>query len=363
MSNNAAINIETLSINECATLISEVGKHVTVVVRGEPGTGKSSILKLLREMHGDAYDYVYIDGPTFGDGDMGANIPVSETKTMEFFAAGLLKLDSPKPVIYMIDEYLKVSKLMKIIFTRLILEREIGDRKLPEGSIVFATSNLSSDNVNDTKGAHEQNRIIEVEMSKPDHKKFNVWATARGLTALIRAWVSFMPKCLHSYRKITPEQLRDNEFIFNPSKPVSAFVSPRSLEMADHILQRRAVLGDTVVKTALAGTVGPAAAESMMMFARLEKDLIQTAEILRDPMGVRMPDSVAALMMTLFHAVDDLNTQDELLDFMRFMSRVKSEEYRGVFLSMLCENKRTTALAMRNKEVSEWYRNNYKLVV
>lgn len=363
MSNNAAINIETLTIDECANLISEVGKHVTVVVRGEPGTGKSSILKRLREMHGDAYDYVYIDGPTIGDGDLGVNIPVNESKTMEFFAASMLKLGNPKPVIYMIDEYLKVPKLVKIIFTRLILEREIGDRKLPDGSIVFATSNLASDNVNDTKGAHEQNRIVEVEMKKANHKEWALWAGNHGLGALIRAWVSFIPKCLHSYRSLTPEQLRDNEFIFNPSKHVAAFTSPRSLEMADRILQRRTVLGDTVTKTALAGTVGPAAAESIMMFARLEKDLVQTSEIVRDPEGVRMPDSVAALLMTLFHAVDDLNTQDELVKFMRFMERVKSEEYRGVFLSMLCENKRTAGLAMKNKDVNEWYRNNYKLIV
>lgn len=362
MSNNFASNVETLSVSECASLISAVGDSTTVVVRGEPGTGKSSILKLLREMHGDAYEYVYVDCPTIGDGDMGANIPVTESKTMEFFAAGMLKLDSDKPVIYMLDEYLKVNKLMKTIFTRLILDREIGDRKLPDGSIVFATSNLASDNVNDTKGAHEQNRIIEVEMTKPDHRSWGVWATNRGLTALIRAWVSFKPKALHSYRKITADELRDNEFIFNPSKPIGAFVSPRSLEKADNVLRQRSVLGDKVVKSALAGVVGAAAAESIMMFAHIERDLVQTSAIVKDPENVRMPDSVGALMMTLFHGVDELQTQDELAAYMRFMKRVKSEEYRGVFLAMLCESKRTARMALQNREVNEWYRTNHKLI-
>lgn len=362
MTTNFATNIAPLTINECARLIRTVGEHVTVYIESEPGCGKSSILKVLAEQMGDAYEYVYLDCPTLGDGDLGMNIPNRETGQLEFFVSSLLKLDAGKPVVIMADEVAKMSNLLKVIITRLFLERAIGDRVLPAGSIVFATSNHGSDGVGDTLQAHIGNRIMRVEMAKPDHKSWCAWAGEHGVSALTRAWVTMKPKALHSYRHITAEELRDNEFIFNPSRPATTFVSPRSLEKADVVVRNRDILGDTVTKTALAGVVGAAAAESMAMFFKLEKDLLSVPAILRDPEGITLPTQVGAVLMTLFNAVDELETQDQLVKFMRFTARLDSEEFRAVFFTMLCESKRTARMAMQNAEVKAWYLANHKLV-
>lgn len=348
------------SINECAHLIATVGDRITVVVRGEPGTGKSSIQRILEERLPDHLS-VEIDCPTLGDGDLGMNIPSHDTKSLEFYVAKILRLDEGKPLILQLDEYLKTNKLMKTMFTRLILNREIGGMPLPEGSIVYGTSNLATDGVNDTKGAHEQNRILEIEMAKPDHKVLSVYMTNKGVSPIIRGWVNFVQRVLHSYRTITAEQLAQNEFIFNPSRP-GAFASPRSIVNSDPIIRNRQSLGDSLCEAALAGMMGAPAARSLMSFALLEKDIVPVPVIVKDPEGAHLPTDAGPLLLTLFHAVDELSNQDELVKFLKYTARIPNEEYRAVFFSMMCESQRTHRMALQNATLKKWYQENYALV-
>lgn len=366
---NVASRLAPVSINDCTRLIRTVGDQITVIVESEPGCGKSSILKMLREQMGDTYEYVYLDCPTLGDGDLGMNIPDRDTKQLEFYVSSLLKLDTGKPVVIMLDEYLKCDKLLKKMFTRLMLEREVGNRTLPSvdglSSIVFATSNNRSDGVNDTIEAHVGNRVMRVRMAKPNEISWNVYATNKGLSTTLRAWVSFKKECLASYLELSADELRDNPFIFNPTKPDQvSFVSPRSLEKSDTVIRNRTLLGDDLTRAALAGLMGESAAESIMTFSLLEQDLIPIPVILKDPMGAPIPASAGAVILTLFHAVDTVDTQDQLSAMMRYAKRLPSEEYRAVFFSMLCQSKRTVKLAMQNAELRDWYKdaNNRDLV-
>lgn len=359
MSTLANIN-QPRSINECAHLIATIGDHITVVVRGEPGTGKSSIQRILEERFPDHLS-VEVDCPTLGDGDLGMNIPSHDTKSLEFYVAKLLRLDEGKPLILQLDEYLKTNKLMKTMFTRLILNREIGGIPLPEGSIVYGTSNLATDGVNDTKGAHEQNRILEIEMAKPDHKVLGVYMANKGVSPIIRGWISLVQRVLYSYRTITPEQLAQNEFIFNPSRP-GAFASPRSIVNSDPIIKQRKVLGDALCEAALAGMMGAPAARSLMSFVHMEKDVVLTSAILRDPENAHLPTDAGPLLLTLHYAVDEINDQDELTKFLKYVKRVPNEEYRAVFYSLMCEGKRTYRMAMQNADMKKWYQENYVLV-
>jgi hypothetical protein len=360
MNNFSNIN-RPRSINECAHLIATVGAAITVVVRGEPGTGKSSIQRMLEERFPD-YASVELDCPTLGDGDLGTNIPVHDSKQLEFYVASLLRLDEGKPLILQLDEWLKTSKLMKTMFTRLILNREIGGRKLPEGSIVYATSNLATDGVNDTKGAHEQNRVLEIEMAKPDHKELSVYMVNKGISPILRTWINLVQKVLHSYRTITADQLANNELIWNPSKPVTAFASPRSIVGCDPIIKNRKVLGDALCEAALAGMMGAPAARSLMSFVQMEKDIVPVPTILHDPENAHLPDDAGPLLLTLFHAADELQNQDELTKFLKYTARISNEEYRAVFFSMMCEAKRTHRMAMQNAVLKKWYQENYELV-
>lgn len=358
------VNFNSLcSFEETARLICNIGQSVTVVVRAEPGVGKSSLLRHVHEKLGlDLYNSVYLDCPTINDGDLGMNIPNRDTKSMEFMVSSMLRLDEGKPIILMLDEIFKTDSMMKKIFARLILERCIGDRKLPDGSVVFATSNLGSDGLNDTVQGHEGNRILLVEMSKPDHKAWNVWATAKKISSITRSLVSLKPQLLQSYRTLSANDLAANPYIYNPSKKTVTYVSPRSLALADVVVQRRQILGEELTRKSLAGVIGEAAANLFATFIMMEKDLTPISEILKAPDSVTMPQTAGALLMTMFNAIDEIQTQDDLSKFMQFVNRVENEEYRDVFMSQVVESTRTAKLAMQNAQITKWYQNNFKIM-
>ena len=178
----ATINtINNVTIDELRKLIPTIGKELTPVIQSEPGCGKTSILKMLEEDLGDKYDYIYVDCPVKDMSDIAMTIPNHETKTLDSYVGKLFKLDSPKPKVILLDEFMKSPKLLQVIFTRLMLERTVGDVSLPRESIVFATSNNASDGVGDSMLAHAGNRVCILKMQKPDVDTWLKWATDNAI--------------------------------------------------------------------------------------------------------------------------------------------------------------------------------------
>jgi MoxR-like ATPase len=149
----------TVTIKELRKTIPLIGSHLTPIIQSEPGCGKTTLLSMMREDLGEGYDYIYVDCPVKDMSDVGMTIPNHQTQTLEYYVSSLFMLDSPKPKVILLDEFMKSPKLLQVIFTRLMLERMVGDKPLPDGSIVFGTSNNASDGVGDTMLAHAGNRV------------------------------------------------------------------------------------------------------------------------------------------------------------------------------------------------------------
>ena len=121
------------TITEVERAIRTISEDLTVIVQSEPGCGKSSLLAMLEESLGDGYDYIYVDCPTKDMMDIAASIPNHATRSLEYYVSSLFKLTGPdakanaRPKIIMLDEFMKAPKLLQIIFTRLMLERCVGD--------------------------------------------------------------------------------------------------------------------------------------------------------------------------------------------------------------------------------------------
>ena len=347
------------TINELETLIPTIGQELTPIIQSEAGCGKTSLLKTIEKKLGDKYDYIYVDCPVKDMSDIAMTIPNHETKTLESYVGSLFKLDNDKPKVILLDEFMKSPKLLQVIFTRLMLERTVGDTPLPEGSIVFGTSNNQADGLGDTMMAHAGNRVCIVEMQKPEVEDWLVWATENGVSPLIRAFVHTFPRCLASYRD---EGQEDNPYIFNPKKPVLSFVSPRSLEQASVIVSNRDKLGDNATMVALAGTIGQSASADMSAFLRLEKELPTFDDILKEPESTQVPESISAQLMLMFQAVDKIKQQSDLTAFMKFVNRMASNEIQAIFFTMMMKNSRTVKIARGNKEISEWAVDNFNIM-
>jgi L-fucose mutarotase/ribose pyranase (RbsD/FucU family) len=355
------INFNTpVELNDVPNLIATIGTIRTILLRGEPGIGKSTVLKNLETILGNGYDYIYVDCPVMDVSDIVMRIPNHETKTLESYVSELFKMDSPKPKVIMLDEMSKANKLLQVIFTRLTLEHSVGDSKLPAGSIVFVTGNNSSDGVGDTLSAHVLNRLCVINVRKPDARRWNLWATDNGISRIIRTWVAMNPSCLASYLDGGQEQ---NPYIFDPAKPITSFVTPRSLVGANEVVNNSGKLGQYVTKAALAGLCGGAFAESVDAFMKMEKEWLKVADILADPENIAIPTNPAVLFHAMFNAVDTIDTQDELTSFMKFVKRLKSEEIQACFNSMVFESKRTAKLARNNDELRAWGMKNIELLI
>ena len=277
-------------------------------------------------------------------------IPVHATKTLEYYVSSLFCLDSPKPKMILLDEALKAPKLMQIIYTRLMLERMVGDVPLTRGSVIFASSNNVSDGVGDSVMAHVGNRVCIVPMSKPTMNDWLEWAghPQTMISRIVRSFVGMFPRCLASYKDSGQE---DNPYIFKPNNGVVSFVSPRSLAKCDVIVRNRDILGENATKVALAGTIGASAAGDMMAFLSVEKSLASMEEILASPTTVAMPNATAAQLMLMFQAVDTVKTQDELSNFMVFVERMNSSEVQSIFFTMMCRNPKGMKLARYNQKI------------
>jgi hypothetical protein len=313
---------------------------------------------MLEEDLGDAYDYIYVDCPVKDMSDIAMTIPNHNTKTLESYVGSLFKMNSNKPKVILLDEFMKSPKLLQVIFTRLMLERSVGDTPLPDGSIVFATSNNASDGVGDSMLAHAGNRVCIMRMAKPTVDEWLLWASDNKVNPLIRAWVNMFPRCLNSY---TDGNQDDNPYIFNPSKSMLSFVSPRSLAKASVIVDNRDAIGDNATMVALAGTVGASAAGDMSAFLALERELPKFEDILDDPSSIKLPKDIAALLMLMFQAVDRLDTQDNLNKFMKFVGRIDSREVQAVFFTMMMRSKNGSRLARTNMEIAKWATENHTL--
>lgn len=346
------------SISDCVDIIKSIGHELTPIIVSEPGVGKSSILKTLeQEMGTDEYDFIYVDCPVKDMMDIAASIPNHQTKTLEYYVSALLKAGNGKKKVIMLDEFMKSPKLMQVIWTRLMLEKSWGDVQLPEGSIVFGTSNNASDGVGDSMLAHAANRVCLIEMAKPTADEWNLWASKNRVARSVRAWVAMNPRVMKSYTD--PEQ-NDNPYIFKPSGTAKSFASPRSLAKASVIINNRDKMSENAMTSALAGTIGEAAAKSMAAFIALEGRLVSYQDVMKDPANVQVPEDVSALIMMMFEGVDYIETQQDLTGYMTFVNRIKQAEVQSIFFTMIMRTK--PKVARYNEQIKKWAQENHMLM-
>lgn len=345
-----------ITLAEAANTISTVGRDVTFMLVGEPGVGKSSILKTLQERHGDAFEYIYVDCPVKDIPDVGMSIPDHQTKTLEYYTGAVFNLYNPKPKLIMLDEMLKAPNLIKLIFTRLILERMVGDAPLPEGSIVFCTSNNVSDGVGDSIAGHLQNRLAMVQVKKPSADEWLNWAIDNDVAPEVCAWVNQYPRAMASY--LDGDQ-KDNPYIYNPKTQKGAFVSPRSLAKASFIVNARDQIGENATMVALAGTLGAPAAADMSAFLHVADKLPTFDALMQDPSTIKLPEEIPALLIMLFGLIARIDTSETFDKIVTLVNRVTHKELQTLFFTSVMRSSKA-AVAARNRMFTQWAAENAK---
>lgn len=354
-----AQQLYALNLDQAAALIGAVGQQRTVLVQGEMGTGKTTLLKTLAQQF-PKHVACYFDATTKDVGDI--TIPnVMRLDDSDEFVRYVpneeFGVHTGKPVILMIDEFGKANPAVKNALLRVILEREVGCHKLHPDSIVFATTNLGAEGVGDLLPAHARNRVTVITTRKPSNMEWIEWGINNGIDHALLGWCKDNPQLFQSFVDI--DNPDENPYIFHPKAQRAAFVSPRSLEAASDILKVRDVMDDQTLTAALMGTIGERGGMDLMARMRLADDLPSLDSIKSDPLNAKVPESASAVCMVVYRALSTIETNwiDAWMDYMVRLDK----EAQGMFVNgVRAKNYSKQSVVMTNRKFTDWaMQNNY----
>lgn len=334
--------------------ILTLGNEISFLVEGHIGSSKSSLLNDLAAAL-PTHTPVYIDMACITDsGDFQIPAINHTTKTSEFYPNESLGLHTDRPMIIMFDELGK-SGTQNVINAVLpaLNERRWGNRYFHPETIVFATTNLGSENVGDMLKPHAVNRITRVSMAKPSAQEFISYGQNHGLNPIVAAWVDRNPQCFASFDEVGDPA--ENEFIYHPKVFRPAFVTHRSMMRASMIMDKRDQISSDALTHLLIGTIGAPAAMGLVTFATLADQLPTRNEIISNPHGAQVPESAAALVLLVCQALHWVD-QTTITPWVAYMQRFPHNEAKALFALQLVHNDKKIVWASKNQAFTDMNR-------
>ena len=338
-----------VTLSQASNLVRTIGETNTILFEGPPGIGKTSVLYGLQE-HFPNHFLSYIDAANLDLGDIAMPVVDREELITEYapnarFGVGRRQ---SRPVLMMIDELGKASRPVLNMLLPLLLERRVGDCYLPKGSLLFATTNLSTDGVGDNIPAHAYNRMTVCRVANPTSDEWLQWASNNGVCPEVMAFAKQTPEIFDCY--VDLEKGVKNPYIFNPmAGVVRGFCSPRSLAKASNIIAARSVLGSAVLP-ALAGTIGEPAARQMEALINLADQLPLFEQIAKAPSTTKIPKGAGALFLLAFMLAGRV-TADTMDAVMEYGERISKESFEAhsMLIMTLASNKTKVNMACGNR--------------
>jgi hypothetical protein len=362
MTTSIVNTIEFVSLAEAAALIAAAPENI-YLVRGEPGIGKSSILKTLaKQLNMPA---VYIDVPNMDLGDIAMPVVEHATKTTRYYPNARFQFHLGQPVCIMLDEFSKGADPVKNMLHPLfeVNNPRLGDVPVPKGSIIFLTGNMTTDGVGDNLKAHTMGRITPINVRKSNTEEYIEWAVTTdwgikpGIAPEVLAWLNKNPMMLASY--LDGDQ-KDNPYIFQPKYPDRACVSPRQLERVSNILNARKGIKPSAIQAAISGTIGRPAGASLAQFIEYSDQLPDWEDILARPMTALVPESPGAIGVLVYGALMRI-ARGSLTAMMQYLKRLPAE-WQAVFVISLAKNPEKQAIAFSNPAFALWCADNQDLL-
>lgn len=349
-----------LSLREAAELIAAIGTTNTVLLKGEKGVGKSSIMEMLPEFLGPGYEYAYFDMGNKSEGDTAIPYPDKERRVMEFFVSTALKLHTGKPVVIMLDEFGKAPRsIQNMMHTLLeVRNKRVADTPLPAGSIVFLTTNLSEEGLGDMMLDHSIDRLTVVEVRKPNATEWLPWAAENNIHPALMAWVDQTPTVLASFRDDDFDI--DNPYVYNPKRVQGKFITPRSLELGSNVIWAKGKISQNTLTCALTGTLGKVGANDIAAFLAYQDEIPARELILGSPDTAPVPTS-AGVIITLLFNLERAVTTETITPIMKYVSRLDTE-HQAVFCTTLARSKSKQPIAFTNKAFTDWARENQDIL-
>jgi len=318
-----------IATNLVTTISALVEQKVPTFIWGAPGIGKSSIVKQIA----NEKEIGFIDlrlalmDPTDLKG-----IPFYDKESHTALWAPPAFLPKEGSGILFLDELNSAAPSVQASAYQLILDRKVGEYKLPDGWAIVAAGNRESDRgVTYRMPSPLANRFVHFEMEvSVDDWRF--WAYKSNLDERIIAYISYKSQDL---------------FTFDAKSDAKSFATPRSWEYVNNILKSE-VCADLLLDT-ISGAIGKEVAVSFLSFIKVMNKLPNIENILtcRDNLEyVDEVDVLYALSTGLVSAYLKEPNDGSLENLLYYTLEMKSE-----FAVMVVQDLQRNGVTMEGSEL------------
>ena len=368
-----------LSFEQATSVISSVGHARTVLISGENGCGKTSIYYAMQKLPQFA-NHIFpgiIDCQQLADGSIwmptiDTELGVSREIPNDRFGvskANCRGVEGARPVVLCFDEIGKAPSYMKPQIAPVIYERRLGNLYLPEGSVVFATTNLALEGLGDLLQAHMRNRLIQINLGKADMPRWVTYATNKGLAAEVIATAQQYPEAFHSFVDYLPggkfhgkKIETDAPDIFNPRDASQfAYASPRSMEASSDVINNLAGTDDMALEQTLIGTVGPSFAGKLMSVIRFGAQMPAYEDVVNAPHNTPVPSNPVVQTVQVFKFINRVANRQEAEALTTYVLRMRGE-MKGLFSTAVSNNITKAQYFMTIPAFTEMLRANAELI-
>lgn len=225
------------------------GEHTPVMLWGPPGIGKSDLVRQAGERH--RVPVVDIRLSQMEPSDL-RGIPFRIGEHVEWAVPSMLPdagRHGPSGFLFL-DELTSAAPSVCAAAYQLILDRRLGDYRVPTGWAIVAAGNRQGDRgISYTMPSPLANRFSHYEITV-DVEDWADWAYSQGIDERVIGFVRFRP---------------DRLFHFDPADNPRAFPTPRSWEFVHRAL-RKYDRNASVLGPAIEGCVGQRAAVEFQAF-------------------------------------------------------------------------------------------------
>jgi len=243
--------------------------------------------------------------------------------------------------VLFLDELNAAPPLVQAACYQLILDRRVGEYRLPDGWAVAGAGNREQDRaVVHRMPSALANRLVHLEI-EPGLEDWAAWAQGAGIRPEVVAFLRFRPALLH---------------VFDPSAPARAFASPRSWTFVSAILDSAP---DPDVELELySGAVGLAAGTEFAGFLRVWRELPDTEAVLRSPAEAPVPREPAAV-----YAICEALARAACADTMPALTGYAARLPPEFGMLLMRDAVRNDASVTRTEAFAGWARDNAHVLV
>lgn len=243
---------------------------------GAPGVGKSDIVRAVSRARGvPLIDFrAVLREPIDLRGLPVADVASGKAIWLEPAELPNADRDGPEGILFM-DELNAAPAQMQAACFGLVLDRRVGEYRLPAGWRIVAAGNRQSDRAAAQRMPSAlANRFAHLDV-EPNVDAWSTWAASAGIPPVVLAFIRFRPNLLHVM----------------DSADLRAFPTPRAWASVAKV----AGAADDIRFQLVAGLVGEGAAAEFEGFVRTWRELPAFESIVRDPAGAIVPSGPAAM--------------------------------------------------------------------